>query len=172
MINDTLRKELQIFIETNFRSTPIKIQTIASTVYRSLAGGIASADIGGVLQDCQKYIKQNGEKSFSQTLFRYIDEKQMKDSDVYHRAQIDRKHFSKIRIDKNYRPSKNTVLRLAIALELDKQQVNDLLGSAGYALSNSIKSDLIVLFFLDKGFYNLNDIDETIYEMTRRSLKN
>ena len=172
MINDTLRKELQTFIETNFRITPIKILTIGSTVYHGLDGGIASAGIGGVLQDCQKYIQQKGENTFSQTLFRYIDAKQVKDSDVYHRAQIDRKHFSKIRIDKNYRPIKNSVLRLAIALELDKQQVNDLLGSAGYALSNSIKSDLIVLFFLDKGIYDLDDINETIYEMTSCPLIN
>ena len=88
------------------------------------------------------------EETFSQRLLRMIDERDLKDSEVYTKANVDRRHFSKIRKDVNYTPNKKTVLAFTIALELSLDEAKDLLASAGYALSRSSKMDIIVAYFL------------------------
>ena len=84
------------------------------------------------------------EETFSQRLLRMIDERGMTDSEAYAKAYVDRRHFSKIRKDINYVPNKKTVLAFTIALELSLDEAKDLLASAGFALSRSSKTDIIV----------------------------
>ena len=86
--------------------------------------------------------------SFQTLLFKYIDERNLKDSDVYNKVHIDRRLFSKIRSNKHYQPSKNTALALAFALELNLDETKDMLNKAGYALSNSNKVDIIFKYFI------------------------
>ena len=74
-----------------------------------------------------------------------------------------RKHFSKIRNNKNYKPSKNTALALAIALELNLDETKDFIGKAGYALTHSSKMDLIVEFFIKNGDYDIFKINEVLF---------
>lgn len=100
---------------------------------------------------------------FSQTLLHLIDERDLTDSEVYHRANMTRQHFSKIRSNVGYRPSKPTVLALCVALELDLAQTNDLLGRAGFALSHASKFDIIVEYFIERGDYNPFRINETLF---------
>ena len=102
------------------------------------------------------------EETFSQRLLRMIDERGLKDSQVYTKAYVDRRHFSKIRKDVNYVPNKKTVLAFTIALELSLDEAKDLLGSAGFALSRSSKTDVIIAYFLQNKIYDMFEINDVL----------
>ena len=102
------------------------------------------------------------EETFSQRLLRMIDERGMTDSEAYAKAYVDRRHFSKIRKDINYVPNKKTVLAFTIALELSLDEAKDLLARAGFALSRSSKTDIIVAYFLQNKIYDMFEINDVL----------
>ncbi len=115
--------------------------------------------------DINHYIENNIDESTFQTkLFEYIDEKNLKDSDVYNTVNIDRRLFSKIRSDKNYHPSKETVILLGLALKLSEEEIEDLLESASYSLPMNTTFDLIIRFCFKEHIYNVNKVNEFLYD--------
>ena len=100
--------------------------------------------------------------TFQQNLFKSIDDRGLKDSAVYKRADIDRRLFSKIRADVNYHPSKATAIKLCLALELDIAETERLLETAGYCLSLSDTADLVVRYCIEHKTYNLIEVNEAL----------
>ena len=128
---------------------------MAATKALTLEDALKAADIG-----------------FSEALLKLIDKTGKKDSEIYKKANISKQHFSKIRNNPDYKPTKPTAIALALALELDLEQTKELIGRAGYALSNSSKFDLIIQFFIQQKNYNVVEINVALYEFDQSLLGN
>lgn len=113
---------------------------------------------------------ENVGESFTQMLCRMIDERGLNYIDVYKKANIDRRLFSKIRSCKNYRPKKDTVIQLALAMELSLDETIDLLARAEYSFSKSSKRDIIITFCIENGIHDILQVDEYLYEFNQRTI--
>lgn len=114
-------------------------------------------------KDLEELIGELGE-TFHEMLFRKIRESGLPETDVYKRANIDRKFFSKIRSNPAYHPRKGIVLALAFALKLDLEETAEFLAKAEYALSPGSKGDLIVKYCIEKNIYDLDSVNCMLYK--------
>ena len=117
----------------------------------------------GIPPTLDDMLKQH-EKSFSEYLIDLLIEQDKKNSEVYKRAEVSRQLFSKILKNKDYQPTKSTVIQLAIGLELDLAQTQKFLEKAGYALTRSSKADLVVQYYIEHKVYNVTFINEALYD--------
>lgn len=113
--------------------------------------------------DLSEITRMSKQPSFADNLFKIIDDKGLKDSTVYKKADIDRRLFSKIRSDSSYHPSKETAIKLCLALELGIAETERLLETAGYCLSMSSTSDLIIRYCIEQKEFNLISVNEALY---------
>lgn len=111
----------------------------------------------------EEYInKEKSRETFSTRLLRHIDNSGLTDAEIYKKAGLDRRHFSKIRCDKYYNPKKATAIALCMALELSLEETEKMLMLAGYSLSNSDIGDLVIKFFIEKKIYDLSAVNEAL----------
>ena len=132
---------------------------------KPLMESLAMPAPAAVQPDTDKWGKllKNLDAGFTETLLKLIDRTGKKDSEIYKKANVDRKLFSKIRNNMDYKPSKTTALAFAFALELDIEETKDFIGRAGFALSHSSKFDVIVEYFLVNKNYNVFELNEVLF---------
>ena len=146
-----------------------ELADISYDASESLAEAYFTGNYEGLDKKLDELIKRRA-KTFQQMLFQWIDRKDMTDPEVYKKANIDRKLFSKIRSKEDYLPSKKTGIAFAIALELNLDQTIDLLRRAGYALSPSSKFDLIIEYCINHKIYNIHKVNILLFDRTDQTL--
>lgn len=109
-------------------------------------------------ENLNKFLSQNKTKSFRELLFSYIDRSGLKDSDVYRKAGIDRRLFSKVRCNDNYVLCKENILKLCMTLRLNLSDTSKLLESAGYSLSTTSNYDLILRYCIVNKIYDIDTV--------------
>lgn len=155
MLKKQILEELKEYIHHHLDSLKSEVLTFTDLQEDYILKEIQSSEI-------EDFINLKRKPTLKEVLFQLIDEKGATDSEVYKKAGIDRKHFSKIRSTPNYRPGKNTILALAFALELNKKDTDQLLNSAGYSLSESETYDLVIQFCLEKKIYDIDEVNQAL----------
>ena len=160
MLNIELKKSIDEYIKYHFVNVTLKNDFTDESENVTKSGKKLGSDNKVTLDQLMNDIGD----SFQDKLFSYIDESGLTDVEVYKKANIDRKLFSKIRSNPMYHPRKQTVLALAIALQLNIEQTVDLLISAEYALSPGSKGDLIVKYFIEHEIFDIMTINFALDE--------
>ena len=157
-------EQLEKYLEENLATKSLSI--FEDAVLRA-----AEAYPGTFESEMEDFIFSKKKPSFKSLLFRYIDERNLIDSEVYKKAGIDRRHLSKIRSNKDYRPGKNTVISLCLALELTREEADALLESCGFSLSSSEIFDLIIAFCLERKIYDIDTVNLILDHYNQKPLQ-
>ena len=147
-------EEIEQYLQTHF----FDIAVLQEGVKFSYGG----AGRSGQVREKLDKILAHFEDSFAQRLMNLIREKGRDEVEVYKKAQLDRRLFSKLRRDARYTPSKRNIMALVISLELNMKEAEDLLRRAGYALSSTRKEDVILRYFIEQGEYDLFLINDVL----------
>lgn len=118
----------------------------------------------------QDLLEEKMEKTFSEKLMEEIEKRGLKASDIYKKANVDRRHFSKIRNNLDYQPTKMTALAFALALEMNYEETIKFMGTAGYVLSHSRKFDIIIEYYIRHNIYNIFEVNEILYAFDQEIL--
>ena len=163
--DETLIELLDLYIDKNFdppeynRKSRIKY-SIGGYKHEEPTGYLKTFEI--IVRKLKNAVGLAG-SYFSDNLFKLIKQKNLSEVEVYKAAHLDRRIFSKIRNERNYMPSKKTVLAIVVAMKLDLEETNILLSCAGYFLSNGRKEDVIIKYFIENQIYDLFLINEVLY---------
>ena len=156
-------------VAENRRRERYQIRRIMETQSDCMMAPCAPMPCGKASLSLGDFIKEK-DAGFTETLLELIKKKGMKNSAVYKKANISKQHFSKLINDPDAKPSKQTAIALALALELDLADTKDLIGRAGYALTNSSTFDLIIRYFIEHRQFNVIEINIALYEFDQSLL--
>ncbi len=131
---------------------------------------VASAPLSRPAKKSLREYIQQMDRSFAQLLFELIDQSGMTDVECYKKANVDKRTFSKIKSNKNYKPSKQTIVAFAISLKLDMDTTQELLATAGFTLSKSKVFDQIIRYFILNENYDIFEINEALFEFDQQLL--
>lgn len=162
-ISEKLFDNVQEYIDDNYvaeKSDRILYRRAPFKSHERVCGCVSE----DVLEDCCLLSNFSTEDGFVITLLKLIDKKGMNDVECYKKANVSKQTWYKIMNNKNYNPSKNTVISFAIALELSLEETKHLLATVGFTLSKSIKFDVIIEYFLVNKIYNIFTINETLFK--------
>jgi hypothetical protein len=172
MLSQEFREELDNYILLHYRPEGAKIKNFNDDEKPPASAGMALGAIASLISsELYKRVARLG-ATFSEKLMWWIKKQGRKPVEVYSSIDISKEHFAKIRNNPQYHPTKGTALAFAIALHLNMDDTQDLLKRAGYVLTDSSKSDVIVMCFLEKGIYKIDEINATLYSYDCKPLTN
>ncbi len=158
MFNKSLLSQVKKYIKENY------VEEVRLSVCKKSLYDCSIADYSFSVEKSLKNITVV-ETTWQEMVFKWIDSKELKDSDVYKKANISKQTFSKIRSNEGYQPNKDTAIQMCFGLELGIDDSLDLIGKAGFNLSNSIKRDLVVRYFIENEIYNVDELNIILDEL-------
>ena len=155
-----------------YDDTPVKYSHILhnSRYSEFLKAAMEGLSGGDSAETIMKTLEEVSEKTFVDVLVEKISEKNVKDSEIYRAAHIDRRLFSKIISNRMYKPSKDTCILLCLAIHLKLSEAKDFLSRAGYTFTHSNKRDIIIEYFFKEKIYNIDSINEILYDLNFKTL--
>ena len=168
---DELRRELSAYLEENYTGCGDEQadELIANNKLSYFAYG------GGFLAcrfDILNGILEGRKKTFSESLLDLLAEKEMKPVEFYKKAGISKEHFSKIKNNVDYQPSKSATMAMVLALELPLDEAEELMAKAGYTFSTALIQDLVVKFFIQEGIFDVDAVNVELYKLGKKPLTN
>jgi len=117
-----------------------------------------------VSDDASEYIKKHRKPGgFAHALDRKRKEKGLTPAELYKKANVDRRQYSRFMGPEGRHPSMNTVISFALALKLERQEFDELLQTAGYTLSNSSTRDVCIMYCLEKRIYDIDEVNALLF---------
>lgn len=168
---DELRRKLSAYLEENYTGCGDEQadELIANNKlsYFAYGGGILSLQLGML-----NGFLEGRKKTFSESLLDLLAEKEMKPVEFYKKAGISKEHFSKIKNNVDYQPSKSATMAMVLALKLPLDEAEELMAKAGYTFSTALIQDLVVKFFIQEGIFDVDAVNVELYKLGKKPLTN
>jgi hypothetical protein len=172
VINETLVAELRDYIKKRYRllSIPSIFKEGAKQPFSGKKQGVRPDAFGEATELLASFVKQNQHEPFAYTLEKLREEKGLKPADLYKRAWIDKRLYSKILTTGNYKPKKETAVAFGLALHLPVSELNNFLKTAGYTLSDSSIADLVIRFCVEHELWDIADVNALLFQAGQKVL--